>query len=377
MSGAGTTRRSGAILAAACLLALPGAGVPQDETRSYDLQAGAVIRVSNPTGNIRISGWDQSRAEVRAVRRARAVSGPAPLDVRAGALSLEVRPVWDPRAGEVVDFELKVPAGVHVEQAVSASGDVEVTGVGGRVSATSSSGRVRVAETGPATVRSASGSITVTSAAEADIQTVSGAITVEKIRGPLRATTSSSRITVVEVGGPAQLSASSGGISVVRAAGPVVARSISGPVEVSGGSGSVTASSTSSGVRITGTRGRVEVRSTSGELWIDDAAAEGLDARSTSGSVYYRGSLASGGRYELETLSGGVTLVLPAVNCGFDLVAKTVSGVIETDFDITAARTEVKGNTRRLEGVHGAGCARVRATSFSGNVRLRRDANLR
>ena len=377
MAGADRIRRAGAVFAAACLLALPAASATQEETRSYDLQAGASIRVSNPSGNIRISGWDQPRAEVRAVRRAGARGGPAPIDVHAGPLSLEVRPVSDPRASEGVDFELKVPSGANVEQAVSASGDVEVSGVRGRVSATSASGRVRVTETGAATVRSASGSVTVTAAAEADIQTASGAITAEKIRGALRATTSSSSITVVDVGGPAQLSASSGGISVVKAAGSVLARSISGPVEVSGGSGSVTASSTSSGVKIAGARGHVEVRSTSGELRIDDAAAEGVDARSTSGSVYYRGSLASGGRYELETLSGGVTLVLPAVNCGFDLIAKTVSGVIETDFDIRAARTEVKGNTRRLEGVHGGGCARVRAISFSGSVRLRKDATLR
>src|SRR5206468_3050781 len=222
--------------------------------QSYELSSGAALRISNPRGNIRISGWDQPRAEVRAVRRSAARGGVPSVEVRHTRSLLELRtPDVDGRAEEL-DYDVRIPADSSVEQASSTSG---------------------------------------------------------------------SSVSAVDVSGRTVLSAMSGSLTVEKALGPVLARSVSGGVRVTGGTGTISASSTSSGVTVVGARGRIEARTTSGSVRIEGATSAEVDARSTSGSVYYRGSLESGGRYELETLSGGVTLVLPAANCGFDLVAKT------------------------------------------------------
>jgi len=381
MSGPFQSRNARAAVVLACVPLFCFASRAQSSGaefhQSYELSSGAALRISNPRGNIRISGWDQPRAEVRAVRRSAARGGVPSVEVRHTRSLLELRtPDGDGRAEEL-DYDVRIPADSSVEQASSTSGsivisglrgkasasstsgDVEASGVAGGVSAVSTSGRVRVSDTGPATVRTTSGAIHVARAAQADVESTSGSIS------------------AVDVSGRTVLSAMSGSLTVEKALGPVLARSVSGGVRVTGGTGTISASSTSSGVTVVGARGRIEARTTSGSVRIEGATSAEVDARSTSGSVYYRGSLESGGRYELETLSGGVTLVLPAANCGFDLVAKTFSGAIETDFDIRVTRIEGKGATRRLEGVHGRGCARVRATSFSGSVLLRANTSNR
>ena len=78
--------------------------------QSYELSSGAALRISNPRGNIRISGWDQPRAEVRAVRRRAAGGGAPSVEVRHTRSLLELRTPDGDRRAEELDYDVRVPA---------------------------------------------------------------------------------------------------------------------------------------------------------------------------------------------------------------------------------------------------------------------------
>jgi hypothetical protein len=128
-------------------------------------------------------------------------------------------------------------------------------------------------------------------------------------------------------------------------------RRVSQSVEVSCLSGDVSVSDSSGPVRVTTTSGDVEARnvrnlsagdyfeakSASGDLTLEGVTHRQVSGNVVSGSVLYTGALARGGSYSFSTISGEVTLELPA-DASFSLHAKVVaSGDIDTDFPVRMA----------------------------------------
>jgi len=212
--------------------------------------------------------------------------------------------------------------------------------------------------------------------------------------------------------------------------GDVDVRRLSRGVEVSCLSGDVSVSDSSGPVRVTTISGDVEARnlrasaagdgleakSVSGDVTFEGVAHGNVTGSATSGSLLYTGALARGGSYDFRTISGDVTLELPA-NASFNLHAKVVvSGEIVTDFPVkTAAITSPNGTavtatapppappappvpgvevappvppgqtkkvvkvkipkeheSARLDGTVGGGDAVVNLSSFSGSLHLRK-----
>ena len=145
-----------------------------------------------------------------------------------------------------------------------------------------------------------------------------------------------------------------GGVSEARVralSGDVDVRRVSQSIEVSCLSGDVSVSDSSGPVRVTTVSGDVEVRnvrnlsagddfeakSTSGDLSLEGVTHRQVRGEVVSGSVLYTGALARGGSYDFRTISGEVTMELPA-NSSFSLHAKVIaSGDIDTDFPVKAA----------------------------------------
>ncbi len=145
--------------------------------------------------------------------------------------------------------------------------------------------------------------------------------------------------------------------------------SISGDVSISDVRGRLEASATSGDVVVRGARGFVGVRTVSGDVVLSDIAGEEVDAETVNGDIDYSGRVADGGRYRLASHSGDVTLrAAGTINASIEV--ETFSGEMQSDFPIQIA----PGTTlnRSMSFRLGTGSARVRLSSFSGTINLRR-----
>ena len=137
----------------------------QDLHRSYNVGAGSYIRIQNISGDIRVIGVAGTTIAVDAV-----VVGRDRQNVTIEDLStnngIELR-VKYPESGNTnasVNFEVRVPSMVdyNYERLTSVSGNVEVTGVRGRVKVNSVSGDVTAKDiTGTVNANSVSGDVAV------------------------------------------------------------------------------------------------------------------------------------------------------------------------------------------------------------------------
>ncbi|HNS05424.1 MAG TPA: DUF4097 family beta strand repeat-containing protein [Candidatus Saccharicenans sp.] len=179
----------------------------------------------------------------------------------------------------------------------------------------------------------------------------------------------------------------SGDILIREAGGQVIANTVSGDVEISGGKKSVEAKAISGDIRVekieddaqlssvsgdiyaTGIKGSVEAEAVSGSIHLKDISqAKSVSAKSVSGSIDYRGDVMSDGRYQFNSHSGNVVLVLPA-SSSFELEAGAFSGTVKTEFPI-----EIIGeiSDKQIKGKVGKGGAYIVAKTFSGRVEIRK-----
>jgi DUF4097 and DUF4098 domain-containing protein YvlB len=94
--------------------------------------------------------------------------------------------------------------------------------------------------------------------------------------------------------------------------------------------------------------------------------------RTTSGDISFVGQIQGDGRYEFNTHSGDIDLVLPP-NVGAQLSISTFNGSIDSDFPITLRAGEHgigAEQAKRLNFTLGQGNARIVAETFSGEVTL-------
>jgi len=189
--------------------------------------------------------------------------------------------------------------------------------------------------------------------AEASINanSVSGNVTCEDIGGDLKGITVSGDVIVSEAKNGANCSSVSGDVEIDNVTGDVKLHSVSGSVLANEIKGSVEADTVSGSVVLTN---------------ITDA--DEIEASSISGKVKYEGDLASNGYYYLKSHSGRVEFIVPS-NAAFDLEARTFSGSINSDFDITVRG---KIEKRSLSGSINGGGAEVELNTFSGSVYLKK-----
>ncbi|MCJ7581993.1 MAG: DUF4097 domain-containing protein, partial [Candidatus Aminicenantes bacterium] len=189
--------------------------------------------------------------------------------------------------------------------------------------------------------------------AEASINanTVSGDVICEEISGDLKAETVSGDVIVTGAANGANCSTVSGNVEVDNVTGDVKLHTVSGDVLANKIKGSVDADTVSGSVVLTN---------------ITDA--DEIEASTISGKVKYEGDLASSGYYHLKSHSGRVEFIVPS-GSAFDLDARTFSGSINSDFDITVrGKIEKKSLTGSVNG----GGAEVELKAFSGNVYIKK-----
>ena len=155
--------------------------------------------------------------------------------------------------------------------------------------------------------------------------------------------------------------------------------SLSGDVTVAGVASDASVNTVSGDVSLSGARGDVEMESVSGDLTLRDIVAKQVRTNTTSGDVSFSGQVQGDGRYEFNTHSGDIRLLLPA-NVGAQLSVSTFNGTIDSDFPITLRAGEhgIGANqAKRLNFTLGQGSARIIAETFSGEITLSSTARRR
>ena len=195
----------------------------------------------------------------------------------------------------------------------------------------------------------------------------------------IKATSLSGTITVMGIKGELTLSTMSGDVAIAGASRIASAASTSGNVEVEDLQSKMPVELRSVSGNIVVRQSQVpslELNTVSGNVTLDDVEVERVEAQSVSGNVHFASPLTRGGRYDLNSHSGDVRIVMVG-GTGFELDANSFSGHVQSALDLKERASGTgdasnRGRTRRLRGVHGDGSALLDVTTFSGNVVITR-----
>ena len=133
------------LLALAFLLALPATAAERTLTETFDLGEKGRVRLSNINGDVTIEGWDESVVEVRAEISSRSRDSvertKVDFDHEGSTLDIEVdlpnaRGGWlGSHDGATVEFWLKVPRSVRLDDLSLVNGSLEIRNVQGDIEA--------------------------------------------------------------------------------------------------------------------------------------------------------------------------------------------------------------------------------------------------
>ena len=148
-------------------------------------------------------------------------------------------------------------------------------------------------------------------------------------------------------------------------------KSVSGGITLDGVTGDVDANTVSGALEAQGINGRLNFRTVSGDLTLADGWLERLDANVVSGDVTADVDLDPLGGMQVTTVSGEVTLRLPA-EADAQVNLHSMSGDVRSEFP-ELKRTSAPAS-RSVSGSLGAGSGHVSVTTMSGRVVLLRRA---
>jgi len=284
------------------------------------------------------------------------------------AATLLLAPIASVFAQSTVNQRLPLSSGGRVELgnvagSVTVRGwdrnEVQLTGTLGdsqRLDVENSANRVQFKVVYPQNSRNTRGAVLelrVPRSAQLQASTVSASIDVGQVDlRRLQATSVSGSITAEGQAGETDLNTVSGAIRSQLRTPRLDLQTVSGQINVAGSSG-----------------GEVSANSVSGAIDLNLSAVQRLTAETVSGSLGVRSAgLAPGGRINLQTVSGGVSLTLPA-RTSAQLKANSFSGSIQSDVG-TVERPQY-GPGRSLETRLGGGDGDISISSHSGSVRVR------
>lgn len=137
----------------------------QDFQKSYTLPANGRVNVTNVSGDVIVNGYDGDTIKITGIKEGRDKDMVEVLDESdASQINLKVKYPRNCDCDASIKFELQVPRSIkfNFDNLSSASGNIEVTSVTGRLRAKSASGDVHVTGvTGDINASSASGNVVV------------------------------------------------------------------------------------------------------------------------------------------------------------------------------------------------------------------------
>ncbi|MDY7075560.1 MAG: DUF4097 family beta strand repeat-containing protein [Chloroflexota bacterium] len=240
--------------------------------------------------------------------------------------------------GSRADFEIRVPFETSL-QLETDSGDLAVGDVTGAMELETSFGNIQIEDvSGAVSARSSSGDITLVGLSDGgdlEAETDFGKMILRNIiADSLTAHSDSGDIQAEEV----ELN---GALDLETDFGDVVAVSVDATsYRLVSGSGSLT---------LDGCSSLLDLKTDFGDIEVRNATEAALTLKTSSGRVYFSGSLDAEGDHRVESEFGDVHVILPA-DAAFDLEAETDFGSIETDFAVTVSQFEEKHLTGQVNG---------------------------
>ena len=156
----------------------------EDFSKTLPLKAGDTFSLENVNGGVAVSTWKENKVEIKAVKMARNDEKDlkeVEIIVDEGAGSVRVKAVWPKfprRANVTVEFEVRVPEGVHLEEVETVNGGIELTGRYGRIELGTTNGSITVEE----------------AAGDLKAGTTNGGVHVEQFEGRVSADTTNGNI---------------------------------------------------------------------------------------------------------------------------------------------------------------------------------------
>jgi hypothetical protein len=148
-------------------------------------------------------------------------------------------------------------------------------------------------------------------------------------------------------------------------------KSVSGGITLDGVAGDVDANTVSGALEAQGINGKLNFRTVSGDLTLADGWLERLDANMVSGDVTADIDLDPLGGMQVTTVSGEVTLRLPA-EADAQVNLHSLSGDVRSEFP--ELKRTCSPASHSVSGSLGAGSGHVSVTTMSGRVMLLRRA---
>jgi hypothetical protein len=148
-------------------------------------------------------------------------------------------------------------------------------------------------------------------------------------------------------------------------------KSVSGGITLDGVTGDVDANTVSGALEAQGINGKLNFNTVSGDLTLADGWLERLDANGVSGDVTADIDLDPLGGMQVTTVSGEVTLRLPA-EADARVALHSLSGDVRSEF--AELRRSGAPASHSVSGSLGAGSGHVSVTTMSGRVMLLRRA---
>src|ERR1700676_3376267 len=276
------------------------------------------------------------------------------------------------------DFVINVPRGLDSAKIETGGGNVNATGIGGRVEISGGGGNLHVDDIGgDAVAETGGGTIEVGSVAgDVNLETGGGNIKIASVKGEIKAQRGGGSVVVLSGLQGAVLETGGGSIRVEKCSGAVKATTGGGSVDL-GEIGSSAQIETGAGsIRLASGKGRVQAQTGGGSIQLDGAAS--VQAETAAGGIAVKLLSSTGGRNNstLETSAGDITVYL-ANDLAISIRAEIeiANGhTIRSDFSDIHISSEGGPweKTVTAEGQLNGGGPTLKVRTNSGNVSFRR-----
>src|ERR1700676_757727 len=279
------------------------------------------------------------------------------------------------------DFVINVPRGLDSAKIETGGGNVNATGIGGRVEISSGGGNLHVDDIGgDAIAETGGGTIEVGSVAgDVNLETGGGNIKIASVKGEIKAQRGGGSVVVLSGLQGAVLETGGGSIRVEKCSGAVKATTGGGSVDL-GEIGSSAQIETGAGsIRLASGKGRVQAQTGGGSIQLDGASS--VQAETAAGGIVVKLLSSAGagghGNSTLETSAGDITVYL-ANDLAISIRAEIEMGnghTIRSDFSdirVSSEGGQYGPKTVTAEGQLNGGGPVLKVRTNSGNVDFRR-----
>jgi len=355
-----------------------------------DLGAAKNLRVKLAAGSVRVQGGSQAGITYVIHRKAYTSSEQqARREFESYRINTSVKgdTVWvvaeasrrDSKCAD--DFVINVPRNLESAKIETGGGNVNATGIAGRVGLESGGGNIHLDDIGgEVNAETGGGTIEVGSVeGNVSLQTGGGNIKIASAKGQIKAESGGGSVVVLSGLQGAVLETGGGSIRVDKCSGPVKATTGGGSVDLGDIGGPAQIETGAGNIRLASAKGRVQAETGGGSIQLDGATS--VQAETSAGGIIVKllSSASAGGRNNstLETSAGDITVYL-ASDLAISIRAEIeiANGhTIRSDF--SDIRVSSEGGpwgpkTVTAEGQLNGGGPVLKVRTNSGNVNFRR-----